>query len=159
MVDLQKRDIRPPELAALIDLSERPREQNWSLRAALTRYAQPQPQRVSDLLDLVRRLEFALPEHADLLEDQGGELWQAVQDGGDEPAPVVGMLRAMVEIDRLGDELAMWASDITRPRPDDAVDAVIADVRGRLAALGVPEQERPSPVSSPPRRRKSKSPG
>ena len=49
--------ITPPELAALIDVSERQRAGDWSLRAALCRYAQPQPVRVSALLDLVRRIE------------------------------------------------------------------------------------------------------
>ena len=53
-------DIEPPELARLLDFAERPRTQDWSLRAALVRYAQPRPQSVSDLLDLVRRLEAAL---------------------------------------------------------------------------------------------------
>jgi hypothetical protein len=162
MVDLLKRDIRPPELLALIDLSERPREQHWSLRAALTRYAQPQPQRVSDLLDLVRRIEFALPDEADLLEADGPQLWRAVHDGGEVPdaaGRALGLLRAMAEIDGLGDELARWAADTSRERPDAAVDAVIAEVKQRLTELGVPEQERRPPVSSGPRTRRSRSPG
>ena len=35
-------DLHPPELAALGDVAERPRAGNWSLRAAMTRYAQGQ---------------------------------------------------------------------------------------------------------------------
>ena len=52
--------IEPPELAALVDPAERPRAENWSLRAALTRYAQPQPQRASAVIELLRRTEAAL---------------------------------------------------------------------------------------------------
>lgn len=144
MADPRRRDIRPPELAALVDLSERPRTQNWSLRAALTRYAQPQPQRVGDLLDLVRRIEFAIADVADVIERDGPQLWEAMHVGAAD-AGLVGLLRAAAEIDRLGDVLAAWAADRSEPRPDDQVDAVIADVRRRLAALGVPEQERPRP--------------
>ena len=39
-----------------LDVAERPRSTGWSLRAALVRYAQPQPQRASDLIELVRRI-------------------------------------------------------------------------------------------------------
>ena len=49
-------EVSPPELAALLDYAERPRVDDWSLRAALTRYAQPQPQRASDLIEVMRRV-------------------------------------------------------------------------------------------------------
>jgi hypothetical protein len=144
MADPRRRDIRPPELAALVDYAERPRAEGWSLRAALTRYAQPQPQRVGDLLDLCRRIDFVLGPQLDVVERDGLALWEAV---GDDAVPtddaLVGLLRALAEIDRLGDALATWAVDRAGDRPDAAVDAVITGVRQRLADLGVPEQERP----------------
>ena len=142
-------DVEPCELAAVLDLAERPRVGKWSLRAALTRYAQPEPRRVSDLLDLVRRIDVVLPGLVDLAAREGGALWQAAQrgeaEGSDLPAFAVGLLGAMIEIDALGDRLAAWADDWSLDRPDAAVDEVIADVRARLASLGVPEQERPGP--------------
>ena len=142
-------DIEPPALARLLDFAERPRTQDWSLRAALVRYAQPRPQSVSDLLDLVRRLESALGQHAAMLQRDGDALWDALEGGttpGDEQhAQVVALLRVAAEIDRLGDVLAGWAADISGARPDAQVDAVVDDVGTRLDALGVPHEERPPP--------------
>lgn len=142
-------DIEPAELARLLDFAERPRTQDWSLRAALVRYAQPRPQSVSDLLDLVRRLEAALAQHAAVIQRDGDRLWDALEGGtstGDEQhAQVVSLLRVATEFDQLGDVLADWAVDITGERPDAQVDAVVEDVGSQLDALGVPHEERPPP--------------
>lgn len=140
-------EVDPAELARLVDLAERPRAHDWSLRAALTRYAQPQPQRVSDILEVVRRIESAIRPQLKRIEREGPALWQAVQVD-DPPAPVdpvVGLLRVMTDLDRLGDVLAEWAADPTRERPDAAVDAVIPDVSRRLDELGVAREERQRP--------------
>jgi hypothetical protein len=146
-------EIEPPELAQLVDFAERPRADDWSLRSALVRYAQPQPVRVETILDLVRRIEWALRSHAKLIEREGHALWAAL-DAGDDPAggpnaPVVELLRTAAEVDHLGDVLAAWASDPRTERPDAAVDAVTAEVAQRLDALGVPREER----TGPPRKR------
>jgi hypothetical protein len=117
------------ELARLIDFAERPRTHDWSMRAALCRYAQPQPVRVSTVLDLVRRIEFALQGAASAGDAYLGEL-----------------LRAASQLDHLGDTLAEWAVDRDEPRPDGVVDAVTADVARRLEALGVPHEDRPRPT-------------
>jgi len=147
MTKLRPDDIEPPELGRLVDLAERPRTQNWSFRAALCRYAQPQPERVSALLDLVRRSDFAIQAHAKCIEHDGPALWHAVATGatGELDAQVVGLLQAMAELDRLGDTLAAWAVDRTGDAPDAAVDAVIEDVGRRLDAIGVPHEERTRP--------------
>jgi hypothetical protein len=133
-------DIESTDLLRLVDYAERPRTNDWSLRAALTRYAQPQPRRVGDLLELVRRIEFAFKPHL-----------KAIERGA---APsddlALGLLEAMVELDRLGDELARWAADPDSERPDAAVDAVTADVAARLERLGVQREQRQRP---PPRKR------
>jgi hypothetical protein len=143
-------EVEPAELAQLLDFAERPRTENWSLRAALVRYAQPQPQRVNDLLELVRRIQGALGAQSTTLQRDGGEIWDALER--DRPpadvAPLVELLGAAREIDRLGDVLAEWAVDTSRPRPDGAVDAVIADVAGRLERLGIPPEERVPPRRS-----------
>lgn len=142
-------EVEPAELAQLLDLAERPRAHNWSLRAALTRYAQPQPQRASDLIELLRRIEFALRPYTKLFERDGPAVWAALVSG--EPSAVVDpfvvdLLRAMVEIDRLGEAIAAWAVDRSGERPDEPVDAVVDDVTRRLEALGVPREERPRPT-------------
>jgi len=145
-------DLEPPALAELVDFAERPHTENWSLRAALTRYAQPQPQRVNDLLDLVRRIQAALGAESATLQQRGGEIWDALQhdDPPSDVAPLVELLDAARQIDRLGDALATWAADTARPRPDAELDAVVADVAARLERLGVPHEER-----VPPRRGRS----
>jgi hypothetical protein len=141
-------EVQPPELAELVDYAERPRVGDWSLRAALTRYAQPQPQRVGDVLDLVRRIDAALGAQRRALESEGPELWVAVQatDGGGQSSDrLVGLLRAARELDQLGDVLAAWADDPTTDRPDPAVDAAVSDVTRQLDELGIPREERTRP--------------
>ena len=141
-------ELEPPELAQLVDYAERPRVEDWSLRAALTRYAQPQPQRVSDVLELVRRIDFAIRPHSKALDRDGPAYWEAVTSGdasGTDPT-LLGLLLAMVELDGLGDVLARWAVDRGGEAPDEAVDAVTADVGRRLAALGVPREQRQRPA-------------
>jgi len=137
-------DVEPAELAQLLDFAERPHAQNWSLRAALVRYAQPQPQRVNDVLDLVRRIQGALGTHAATLQRDGTKVWDALERDAptEDLAPLVELLDATREIDQLGDALAAWAVDTSRQRPDDMVDAVILDVGARLERLGVPVEER-----------------
>ena len=126
-----------PEVAAVVEFAERPRIDDWSLRAALTRYAQPHPERVGRLLELVRRIEFALRPQLKVL-----------QAADEVPPGLDGLLAAAKEIDGLGDLLAAWAADPSRERPDASVDAVVADVTGRLDDLGVPREERQRPPRS-----------
>ena len=125
------------ELARLADFAERSRVDDWSLRSALCRYAQPQPVRVSSVLDLVRRGEAALRPNVKKLE-------KAVADPN-----VAALLEAIRELDALGDVVAGWAVDRNGPSPEGAIDAVVADVTARFETLGVPHEER----SGPPRRR------
>jgi hypothetical protein len=143
-------EVEPAELAQLLDAAERPRAENWSLRAALTRYAQPQPQRASDVIELLRRIESALRPHASFFVREGTSVWSAVQSDARSSAEdefVVDVLRTLVELDRLGDVLATWAVDRAGERPDAAVDAVVEDVTSRLEHLGVQREERPPPAN------------
>jgi hypothetical protein len=108
------------------------------------------------VLELVRRIEVAINAHRDALEAEGPELWNALQ-AGDEAARgdrLVGVLRAMVELDRLGDALAAWADDPSTPRPDAEVDATVTDVAARLDALGIPREQR----QRPPREQRQRAP-
>jgi hypothetical protein len=146
-------EIEPPELARLRDFAERPRVADWSLRAALVRYAQPEPERASRVLELVRRAEGALHGHGKLLERDGPTIWATVT--ADPPSPtgphsdVTALLLATAELDRLGDRLATWAVDRAGDRPDSEVDEVVTDVADRLDTLGIPREE----PDRPPRRR------
>jgi hypothetical protein len=139
-------DVQPAELARLVEFAERPRASDWSLRAALTRYGQPQPQRASDVTVVLRRLDGALKAQLHAIAHHGGELWSALQDGAPVDAalvPVVDLLQVAVELDRLGDRLAAWAVDRAGERPDGEVDAVTTALAARLDALGVPREEGP----------------
>jgi len=146
-------EVEPPQLARLVDFAERPRTHDWSLRAALVRYAQPEPERVSKILELVRRIEWALRARRKAIERSGQEIWNALQaDAGHagNHTEVVALLRATTELDRLGDVLAEWAVDLVGERPDAAVDAVTVEVQRRLDELGVPREEQ---QPRPPRQR------
>ena len=140
-------DVQPPELARLLDFAERPRVADWSLRAALTRYGQPQPQRASDVTVLLRRIDFALKQHAATFHRDGPALWSALESrsgsGSDADEAIVGLLQAASTLDRLGDALAAWAVDRGGERPDAHVDAVAVELSKRLDALGVPREEGP----------------
>ena len=105
-----------------LDFTERPRPPDgWSLRAALTRYAQGQPKRVANLLEVVRRIQFGLGK-------VDANLQPCIQ-----------------EIDVVADALAVWAADPwVAHRPDAEVDEVIASVTRQLDALGVPVEDRPT---------------
>jgi hypothetical protein len=140
-------DPEPPELARMLDFAERSRTGDWSLRSALVRYAQANPVRVSQVIELVRRLEAALHPHAKLLVAEGPVLWAALTDDApsEEHAPVVGLLAAAAELDGLGDRLAAWAEDRSVEAPHAEVDAVVATVTQRLDELGVPREEQQRP--------------
>ena len=143
--------VEPPELARVVAFAERPRTGDWSLRSALCRYAQPHPGRVSTVLDLVRRIEFALHPQAARLDREGPALWASLEAGEAARTDdmVLGLLGTMAELDRLGDTLAEWAVDRSAHHPEAAVDATAVDVARRLEELGVPHEER----TRPPRQR------
>jgi hypothetical protein len=140
-------DIEPSELVLLVDFAERARVDDWSLRSAAVRYAQPEPERVSRILECVRRTDGALHSHARLLQKSGPEVWSAFASDGEESdadtAEVVGLLGVAAELDRLGDLLASWADDWPAERPNDEVDVILEDVEARLDRLGVAPEEPP----------------
>lgn len=54
-------DPAPPDReASLLNYAERSRAGDWSMRSALTRFAQPHPERAARVLTLVRRLDAVL---------------------------------------------------------------------------------------------------
>jgi hypothetical protein len=138
-------EIEPPELARLVDFAERSRVGDWSLRSALCRYAQPQPQRVGNVLELVRRIEFGLHPSQSRLVKEGPALWAAVDGGSADGDLLVGLLGAMRQLDALGDTLADWAHDRAGKHPEDEVDATVAAVARRLDEIGAPVEERVPP--------------
>lgn len=151
-------EIEPVELARLVDVSECSRVDDWSLRSALVRYAQPQPGRSGEVLALVRRIEAVLHPHAKLLRAEGPDIWAALEGGGGPTtgptAFVIAVLQVTQVLHRLGDALAAWAVDVDQPRPDAEVDAATAEVKARLDALGVPdERDREPPPGYRGRRR------
>src|SRR4051794_31052149 len=110
-------EVQPPELARLLAYAERSRVGDWSLRSALCRYAQGQPRQVSDVLDLVRRIDFAVHPEAKRLDKEGPALWAALEAGGSDEQ-LVGILGAMAQLDELGDVLADWADDRVGKQPE-----------------------------------------
>ncbi len=146
-------DPEPPELAQLLDFAERPRVEGWSLRSALVRYAQADPVRVSQVLELVRRIEAAWQPHSKMFVQEGPDVWAALNEGvtpaSELQALLVGLLAAARDLDELADHVATWAVARSPDRPDSSVDTVVADVTRRLDSMGVAREERQGP---PPRR-------
>ena len=126
-----------PEITQLLDVAERSRVGDWSLRSALVRYAQAEPGRVSRVLDAVRRLDAGLKPHAKALE----------KDPASADELVSGLLEVAAQLDELGDRFAAWAvarDPALRPGPE--VDELVDALQARLDALGVAREEnRPSP--------------
>lgn len=144
-------EVRPAELAGVLDVAERVRPSGWSLRAALVRYAQPQPQRASDLIELVRRIESALRSSAKVLERDGEAVWAAVTGAPSDEVDgrLVALVQALVELDRVGEALSAWAVHASpATRPDGDVDRTVADVAARLSAMGVAREERRPPTGA-----------
>ena len=96
-------EIQPVELARVVDFAERSRVGDWSLRSALVRYAEGQPERVSQVLEQVRRLDAALhPLQQGAREARGRAVGRSM-DGGDAPtddALLIELLRVAVELDQ-----------------------------------------------------------
>lgn len=135
-------DVEPPQLAHLLAYAERPRADDWSLRSALTRFAQPQPARASRLIEELRRLEVGLAAHRKTLEQDGPSVWAALQ-AGDDATPLLQLLRGVQTVDTCAGALTTWAVDRGGERPDAAVDAATDELVRCLDALGIPrEQER-----------------
>lgn len=135
----------PPELARLVDFAERARTDDWSLRSALCRYAQPQPARVSALYEPLRRVDAVLQAESARLAKEGPALWAAVQDEAEPADPLVGVLRVAQDLDRLADVLVAWAVDRAAHEPEADVDAATGAAARRLDELGIEREERVSP--------------
>jgi hypothetical protein len=142
--------LEPAELDRLVAFAECARVDDWSLRSALCRYAQPQPVRVGQVLDVVRRTEFALARHAKRLAAAGPALWAQLDAGtpgagdvGDDPddREILGLLDVARQLDRLGDLLASWAVDRSGPAPEADLDQIVTTATARLDALGIPRED------------------
>lgn len=144
-------EVEPPELARLLDYAERPRVDDWSLRAALCRYASPEPSRVGALIELMRRVDFGLQPHLKAIERNGPEVWTELTGG--QTRFELDLLRVVEAIDRYGDVIAEWAVDGKGDRPDAETDEVIRTVARRVEELQVPREEWERGPSGRPRRR------
>ena len=141
-------DLEPPALARLVDFAERPRTDDWSLRAPRSSATRsPNRSASNDLLDLVRRLDSALGRYSTVLQRDGDAVW-AVLDGGGKPADERQARSSICSASRRSSTVSATCSPSgpsTSPatRPDDAVDDVIDEIGAQLDALGVPHEERP----------------
>ena len=143
--------LEPERLAELVDLAERPRVEDWSLRAALCRYGQPQPERSAAVLSVMRRIEGELAAHLKVLRVDGAELVARSAEPGagtaagdlDEATRLAGVLAVADELDHLADQIATWAVDRSGVRPDGPIDDTLHRLVPRLAALGVVEEGPP----------------
>lgn len=131
-------DIAEPDLDhALANYGERPRTDDWSMRAALTRFAQPHPVRSARVLTLLRRLDATLRPIVKPLEKHAVTCDRALTAQGLDGPPIspyadvavadLARLRADESVDFLGLLAAYEASS----------DTLDAEARNAVALLGV----------------------
>lgn len=117
-------------LAQLAGFDEAPGSAGWTLRSALVRFAQPEPDRASAVLEVVRRIDAALLRAArDAGADDGGRAEIAIRS-------------AVEELGALGAALATWASSPSGPSPSATIDRVTREVMKLLDEAGVERESR-----------------
>lgn len=114
----------------LLDVAETPRAEGWSLRSALVRYAQPEPERAGRLLQSVRRLEAAFAPSKSAIERQPDA----------PPAGVMGLFPVARLIDAFADEMVAWATHRQGERPVESLDRACDRIEAELDRLGVPRE-------------------
>ena len=107
----------------LLGFADSPRDEDWSLRAALVRFAQPEPTRAGAVLELVRRTDGAL------------------KAAGDEPPDE--LVAVVDELGAIADALVAWAIRRDGPPPVDVVERHGARAHQLLEELGVPRETGP----------------
>ena len=134
-------EVEPAELAQLIDFAERPHTENWSLARRWSATRHRNLERVNDLLALVRRIQRELDAQSTTLQRDGEEIWAALEHDTRSPdiAPLVELLDAAKEIDRLGDALAAWAVDISARVP--TTRSTLSSAMSRVAWIGSASRE------------------
>lgn len=100
-----------------------PRRDDWSLRAALVRFAQPEPVRAGAVLELVRRTDGALRTT--------------------DEATAAALAPVVADLDAIADALVAWAVDRGGPPPVAVIDDHAAAAHARLEALGVRREDGP----------------
>lgn len=60
LADRHRDEVTPDPVVSLLKFAESPRADDWTLRSALVRFAQPEPTRAGAVLELVRRCDAAL---------------------------------------------------------------------------------------------------
>jgi hypothetical protein len=95
--------------------------------------------------------DIRIADLARLAHDAPGD-FDAVVDGYAEHTPLsdaesraLPLVMVALELDLLAEILVTWVPTAPAPGPDDEVDEVVASVRARLDALGVPEESGPPP--------------
>lgn len=146
---------------SLHEYVERLHPGGWSMRAALVRYAQPEPVRAAALLEVTRRAESGLHDVARRIEREPrlSDLGRALAHFGhdyptlldaylhdadpidDEAASVIPVLAVAASLDDLGAVVAAWAIEAGDDRPDDLIEEGCQQANGQLDALGVERQD------------------
>jgi hypothetical protein len=174
---------------SLLNFAESARAGGWSLRSSLVRLAQPEPEIVGSLLEVVRRLDAPLQHISRQLQRhivgseapsgspdvRTADLARLVAEGAaadqliagyhevapldDEERLAVPLLALAVEFDHLADVLAAWATDADDEPPKRQVEETSDRVRRRMDELGVPEERWDGPPGRGSRQRPTQSGG
>lgn len=138
MATMPTDDRDPSAPGRLVDYAESPRVDDWTLRSALVRLAQPEPVRAGAVLELIRRTDAALAPHRRRLERDEVTTNTAVEAVGDEDPDLVALLRPAVVLDALADVLTAWAAERSGPPPVAEVDRACSTAFELLEAAGAP---------------------
>lgn len=151
------------ETNSIINYAEAPRHQNWTMRSALVRLAQPHPLRSEAVLQLVRRLDAALKPFVRDLQKFPIESSRSIPGGVanvidvrvvdlvDSPDTVeltsserdaLHLVGLAIELDGLATTLTGWASQGSADPPVSEIDQTCARVLRSMNDLSVPEEPR-----------------
>lgn len=158
------------EQHSILNYAEAPRVDDWTLRSALVRLAQPHPLRSEAVLQLVRRLDAALKPVIRPLQHHGVHTQRSIPGGAqyiadtrlvdmaadpdllaayrdrvefdDAELASLHLVRLALELDRLADVMAAWAAAGPINPPLAEIDSTCAEVLKSMNDLGVPEEHR-----------------
>lgn len=170
LIAVHAKPVEVDEQNSILNYAEAPRHDDWTLRSALVRLAQPHPLRSEAVLQLVRRLDAAIKPVIRQLQHHGVQSQRSIPGGAELVADVrlvdlagdpqvlaayqelaelddaelasVHLVRLALDLDELANTLTAWAAAGPSTPPLSEIDQTCAQVLASMDNSGVPEEPR-----------------